>query len=182
MKKSSLAIVGLAVVVIAVVVFSSPKDNVQDSDYAYHINLSESKYGEDGIYRDSFDIEIGELHYFRFVANGDSPQTLRILIGGEFTFFSGDFVLAGTLVETDVSQYYTWKYDWLRDATCDACRSGDTLNPYMQYFESGHYCDTLLECPWWETGGKENVDIVIDPHGNTKGTVSVYIIQEEDCN
>ena len=59
MKKSSLAIVGLAAVVIAVVVFSSPKDNVQDSDYAYHVNLSESKYGEFGVYEESF--EIGDV-------------------------------------------------------------------------------------------------------------------------
>ena len=83
MKKSSLVIVGLAAVVIAVVVFSSPKDNVQDSDYAYHVNLSESKYGEFGIYEESF--EIGDVdcqrfcdYKFRFVPNGDSPQTLSI--------------------------------------------------------------------------------------------------------
>ena len=112
MKKSSLAIVGLAAVVIAVVVFSSPKDNVQDSDYAYHVNLSESKYGEFGIYEESF--EIGNVdcqrfcdYKFRFVPNGDSPQTLSVSISGYNTSFSEDFQLVGTLVETDISQYYT---------------------------------------------------------------------------
>ena len=64
MKKSSLVIIGLAAIVIAVVVFSSPKDNVQDSDYAYYVNLSESKYGEIGIYVESF--EIGDVSCQRF--------------------------------------------------------------------------------------------------------------------
>ena len=150
MKKSSLVIIGLAAGVIAVVVFSSPKDNVQDSDYAYHVNLSESKYGEFGIYEESF--EIGDVdcqrfcdYKFRFVPNGDSPQTLSISISGFNTSFSEDFQLVGTSVETDISQYYTWDYD------------GQKV---------------------FQVSGLEKVKIVIDPHGNIKGTVSVYIIQE----
>ena len=150
MKKSSLAIVGLAVVVITVVVLSSPKDNVQDSDYTYHINLSESKYGEFGVYEESF--EIGDVdcqrfcdYKFKFVPNGDSPQTLSVSIYGDNISFFEDFELVGTLVETDISQYYTWDYD------------GQKI---------------------FQVSGLEEVKIVIDPHENTKGTVSVYIIQE----
>ena len=150
MKKSSLAIVGLAIVVIAVVVLSSPKDNIQDSDSAYHINLSESKYGEIGFYEESF--EIGDVdcqifcdYKFKFVPNGDSPQTLSISISGNNTSFSEDFHLVGTSVETDISQYYTWDYD------------GQKI---------------------FQGSGLENVKISIDPHENTKGTVSVYINQE----
>ena len=150
MKKSSLAIVGLAVVVITVVVLSSPKDNVQDSDYTYHVNLSESKYGEFGIYEESF--EIGNVdcqrfcdYKFKFVPNGDSPQTLSVSISGYNTSFSEDFQLVGTLVETDISQYYTWDYD------------GQKI---------------------FQVSGLEKVKIAIDPHENIKGTVSVYIIQE----
>ena len=150
MKKSSLVIIGLSAVVIAVVVFSSPKDNVQDSDYAYYANLSESKYGEIGIYVESF--EIGDVscqrfcdYKFRFVPNGDSPQTLSISISGDNTSFSEDFQLVGTSVETDISQYYTWDYDGQRV---------------------------------FQVSDLEKVKIVIDPHENIKGTVSVYIIQE----
>ena len=150
MKKSSLAIIGLAAIVIAVVVFSSPKDNVQDSDYAYYVNLSESKYGEIGIYVESF--EIGDVscqrfcdYKFRFVPNGDSPQTLSISISGDNTSFSEDFQLVGTSVETDISQYYTWDYDGQRV---------------------------------FQVSDLEKVKIVIDPHENITGTVSVYIIQE----
>ena len=150
MKKSSLALVGLAAVVITVVVLSSPKDNVQDSDYTYHVNLSESKYGEFGVYEELF--EIGDVdcqrfcdYNFRFVPNGDSPQTLSVSIYGDNISFFEDFELVGTLVETDISQYYTWDYD------------GQKI---------------------FQVSGLEEVKIVIDPHENTKGTVSVYIIQE----
>ena len=150
MKKSSLAIVGLAAVVITVVMLSSPKDNVQNSDYTYHVNLSESKYGEFGVYEELF--EIGDIdcqrfcdYKFRFVPNGDSPQTLSISIYGDNISFLEDFELVGTLVEADISQYYTWDYD------------GQKI---------------------FQASGLEEVKIVIDPHENTKGTVSVYIIQE----
>ena len=150
MKKSSLAIVGLAVVVIAVVVFGSPKDNIQNFDYAYHVNLSESKYGENGVYEELF--EIGDEscqrfcdYKFRFVPNGDSPQTLSISISGNDVSFSEDFQLVGTSVKTDISQYYTWDYD------------GQKI---------------------FQVSGLEKVKIIIDPHENTKGTISVYINQE----
>ena len=150
MKKSSLAIVGLAAVVISVVMLSSPKDNVQNSDYTYHINLSESKYGEFGVYEELF--EIGDIdcqrfcdYKFRFVPNGDSPQTLSVSVSGDNISFLEDFELVGTLVETDISQYYTWDYD------------GQKV---------------------FQVSGVEKVKIVIDPHENIKGTVSIYIIQE----
>ena len=150
MKKSSLAIIGLAAAVIAVVVFSSPKDNIQDSDYTYHVNLSESKYGEFGVYEELF--EIGDVdcqrfcdYNFRFVPNGDSPQTLSISISGDDVSFFEDFELVGTSVETDISQYYTWDY------------AGQKI---------------------FQVSGLENVKIVINPHENTKGTVSVYINRE----
>ena len=77
--------------------------------------------------------------------NGASPQTLSVSISGYNTSFSEDFQLVGTLVETDISQYYTWDYDGQKS---------------------------------FQVSGLENVKISIDPHENTKGTVSVYINQE----
>ena len=147
MKKSNLAIIGLAVIVI-----SSPKDNKldPDSDYVYHVNLSELKYGENETYKELFEIGNENCqrycdYNFRFVPNGDSPQTLSISITGDNTFFSEDFELVGTLVETDISQYYTWDYRGQK-----------------------HF----------EISGIEKVKMIIDPYGNVMGTVSVYIIQE----
>jgi len=152
MKKSNLAIIGLAVIVISIVVISSPKDNKldPDSDYVYHVNLSELKYGENETYKELFEIGNENCqrycdYNFRFVPNGDSPQTLGISITGDNTFFSEDFELVGTLVETDISQYYTWDYRG------------------QKYFE---------------ISGIEKVKMIIDPYGNVMGTVSVYIIQE----
>lgn len=152
MKKSNLAIIGLAVIVISIVVISSPKDNKldPDSEYVYHVNLSELKYGENETYKELFEIGNENCqrycdYNFRFVPNGDSPQTLSISITGDNTFFSEDFELVGTLVETDISQYYTWDYRG------------------QKYFE---------------ISGIEKVKMIIDPYGNVMGTVSVYIIQE----
>ena len=152
MKKSNLAIIGLAVIVISIVVISSPKDNKPDadSDYVYHVNLSELKYGENETYEELFEIGNENCqrycdYNFGFVPNGDSPQTLGISITGDNTFFSEDFELVGTLVETDISQYYTWDYRG------------------QKYFE---------------ISGIEKVKMVIAPYGNVMGTVSVYIIQE----
>ena len=152
MKKSNLAIIGLAVIVISIVVISSPKDNKLDlnSEYVYHVNLSESKYGENGTYEELFEIGNENCqrfcdYSFRFVPNGDSPQTLSISITGDNTFFSENFELVGTLVETDISQYYTWDYRG------------------QKHFEISDI---------------EKVKMVIDPYGNVMGTVSVYIIQE----
>jgi hypothetical protein len=152
MKKSNLAIIGLAVIVISIVVISSPKDNKPDpdSDYVYHVNLSELKYVENETYEELFEIGNENCqrycdYNFRFVPNGDSPQTLSISITGDNTFFSEDFELVGTLVETDISQYYTWDYRGQK-----------------------HF----------EISGIEKVKMIIDPYGNVMGTVSVYIIQE----
>ena len=112
--------------------------------------MSESKYGEFGIYEELF--EIGDIdcqrfcdYKFRFVPNGDSPQTLSVSVSGDNISFLEDFELVGTLVETDISQYYTWDYD------------GQKI---------------------FQVSGLEEVKIVIDPHENIKGTVSIYIIQE----
>jgi len=148
MKKSSIIIIALAVIVITIIWISS-SNNAQNSQEIYHISLSESKYNEYGIFIDEFSISENCQRYcnykFTFVPNGDSPQTLSISIIDETTSFSEDFQLVGTSVNSDISQYYTWDYE------------GE------KYFENS---------------GSGRVNIEINPHGNLKGTVSVYIIQE----
>ena len=150
MKKSSLAIIGLSAVVIAVVVFGSPKDNIQDSDYAYHVNLSESKYGENGIYEESF--EIGDQscqrfcdYKFRFVPNGDSPQKLsiKLLTESGVVLMDNHFELEGTLIDNGISSWYTWDY-----------LSNDNM---LKIDES------------------QQVKIFVNPNGNLKGSVSISL-------
>jgi len=51
-----------------------------------------------------------------FVPMGDSPSKIRIVIKGKSTatspnfYFSEEFVLKGTPVDTGISKYYTWEY------------------------------------------------------------------------
>jgi hypothetical protein len=149
MKKSSIIIIALAVIVITIIWIGS-SNNAQNSQEIYHISLSESKYNKYGIFVDEFAISSENCqrycnYKFTFVPNGDSPQTLSISIIGETVSFSEDFQLVGTSVNSDISQYYTWDYE------------GE------KYFENS---------------GSDRINIEINPHRNMKGTVSVYIIQE----
>ena len=48
---------------------------------------------------------------YHFVPMGDSPERLKISVGGKVhgvEVFSEMFVLEGTLVDTGISEYYTW--------------------------------------------------------------------------
>ena len=51
-----------------------------------------------------------------FVPMGDSPHKITIVIKGKSTttspnfYFSEEFVLKGTPVDTGISKYYTWEY------------------------------------------------------------------------
>ena len=51
-----------------------------------------------------------------FVPMGDSPHKITIVIKGKSTttspnfYFSEEFVLKGTPVDTSISKYYTWEY------------------------------------------------------------------------
>jgi len=50
-------------------------------------------------------------YLFKFVPNGDSPQSLTILLKGENYDFFENFKLKGTLHQTGISEYYTWDYE-----------------------------------------------------------------------
>ena len=113
-KKPILGIICL-VIIPAVIIFGDQvnpdnlKDDEIDGSNVFHIRLADPTLYEKGVYVDYFQVEKG-VYEFRFVPNGDSPQTLSISITGDNTFFSENFELVGTLVETDISQYYTWDY------------------------------------------------------------------------
>ena len=50
---------------------------------------------------------------FEFVPMGDSPERLRITVGGDghgVRVFSEEFILQRELVDTGISKYYTWDY------------------------------------------------------------------------
>jgi len=137
---SGAVVVGIVTVLAALILIPSEKSERRE---IYHVRLADPKLYTDGIFADTFSIEKG-MYQFRFVPNGDSPQTLSIALKGATFSFSEDFELEGTPHETGISTYYTWKY-----------LGQDTI----------------------EVPQDQELQIVIDPHGNTLGPVSVYLIK-----
>ena len=89
---------------------------------------------------------------FDFVPMGDSPERLKISVGGKGSgveVFSEMFILEGTLVDTGISEYYTWDY------------SGN------KNFEI-----SFQQCPNQKTC---NYDIIVERYGNLKGSVSISL-------
>ena len=87
-----------------------------------------------------------------FVPMGDSPHKITIVIKGKSTtspnfYFSEEFVLKGTQVDTDISKYYTWEY----------------VGQKYVYIP--------------EVEGETNYEITIKRSGNLKGSVTISLSQ-----
>ena len=78
-------------------------------DVTYHVTIADPKLYTNGIFTDTFTIQKG-TYQFGFVPNGDSPETLTIILKGTGFSFAEDFQLNGTLHNTGISNYYTWEY------------------------------------------------------------------------
>ena len=83
---------------------------------------------------------------FHFVPMGDSPERLKISVGN---VFSEMFILEGTLVDTGISEYYTWDYTGNKN------------------FEISYE-----QCPNQKTC---NYDIIVERYGNLKGSVTISL-------
>ena len=112
-------------------------------------NISDHVYGPITLER--------EVPYeFHFVPMGDSPERLVISVVqkqmGLATIFSEWFVLEGTLVDTGISQYYTWDYTgpWCGQKFCQI--------EYLQCREK--------TCEY---------DIIVKRYGNLKGSVTISL-------
>ena len=88
-----------------------------------------------------------------FVPMGDSPSKIRIDIKGKSTttspnfYFSEEFVLKGTPVDTGISKYYTWEY----------------VGQKYVYIP--------------EVEGEADYEIRIERSGNLKGSVTISLLQ-----
>jgi len=86
-----------------------------------------------------------------FVPMGDSPHKITIVIKGKSTttspnfYFSEEFVLKGTQIDTDISKYYTWEY----------------VGQKYVYIP--------------EVEGETNYEITIKRSGNLKGSVTISL-------
>ena len=110
MKKIFLVIPVIILIIMIFAASSQPDQSDKKNEPFFHITLADPKQYENGIYSSTFVLEKGD-YSFRFVPNGDSPQTLTISLEGESFDFSENFKLNGTLHETGISEYYTWDYD-----------------------------------------------------------------------
>jgi hypothetical protein len=144
MKKIIAAILVVAITIGAIAVLVSIPSEKSGRVEAYHVRLADPKLYIDGVFSDAFPIKEG-TYQFRFVPNGDSPETLSIVLKGASFSFSHDFKLEGILHETGISTYYTWKY-----------LGQDTI----------------------EISEDQELEIIINPHGNTLGPVSVYLVKQ----
>jgi len=86
-----------------------------------------------------------------FVPMGDSPHKITIVIKGKSTttspnfYFSEEFILKGTPVDTGISKYYTWEY----------------VGQKYVYIP--------------EVEGEANYEITIKRSGNLKGSVTISL-------
>ena len=89
---------------------------------------------------------------FDFVPMGDSPERLKISVvwsGQGVEVFSEMFILEGTLVDTGISEYYTWDYAGNKN------------------FEI-----SFDQCPNQKTC---NYNITVERFGNLKGSVTISL-------
>lgn len=110
MKKVTVGAI-IAAVLIGLIIFLRVSNDLpsQDVDFVFHVRLAEPAMYENGVYQEIFDLPPGEYR-FKFIANGDSPQILSILMEGDDFLFSEDFELEGTAHTTPISEYFTWNY------------------------------------------------------------------------
>ena len=99
-----------AMLIIIVIVLSFNQVDKKNSNIVFHITLADPDLYKNGIYSNTFTVNKGD-YLFKFVPNGDSPQSLTVLLKGENYDFSENFKLKGTLHQTGISEYYTWDYD-----------------------------------------------------------------------
>jgi hypothetical protein len=136
-----LGLVGIAIAVVFGLILTAPSEST-GREQIYHARLADPKQYQDGIFTDTFPIKKG-TYEFRFVLNGDSPQTLGVSLKGSTFSFSEEFELKGT-EHGEIGKYYTWEY-------------------------LGQSKIEVLD--------DQELQIVLNPHGNVLGPFSIYLIK-----
>jgi hypothetical protein len=98
------------VLIIVVIGLSFSQDDKKNSNVVFHVTLADPNLYKNGVYSNIFTVNKGD-YLFKFVPNGDSPESLTILLKGENYKFSENFKLKGISHQTGISEYYTWDYD-----------------------------------------------------------------------
>ena len=109
MNKKILLIPIIVIFVVIMMNFSSDENN-KKNDTVFHITLADPNLYVNGIFTDELILEKGE-YIFRFVPNGSSPEILSISLTNNALNFVEDFQLEGISHKTEISEYFTWKYE-----------------------------------------------------------------------
>ena len=97
-------------------------------------------------------LERNVQYKFEFVPMGDSPEQLKISVvwsGQGVQVFSEMLYLEGTLVDTGISEYYTW-----------------------DYVGNKNFEVSFEQCPNQKTC---NYDITVERYGNLEGSVTISL-------
>ena len=156
-------------------------DNPENEEVVFHVTLADPALYElnNGRYFDNFMLEEEGWYEFRFVASGDSPNRLSIGLtqkDGSSTIRHSDFLLDNegvrysnvrifeedfdkqrTLVETEISSWYTWDY----------------LGEKRFHFDPNRY----LTAEGSRNVTDAKIEFVIVPSGITYGPVSIDLIK-----
>ena len=109
MNKKIILIPIVLILTIIIVSFSS-NETSNENNTLFHVTLADPNLYVDGIYSEVLSIDKGE-YFFRFVPNGSSPEVLSVTINGDEFHFSENYNLIGSPHQTEISEYFTWKYD-----------------------------------------------------------------------
>ena len=109
MNKKILLVPIIVIFVVIMMNFSS-NEGSKESDVVFHVTLADPNLYVNGIFTDELILEKGE-YIFRFVPNGSSPEILSISLTNNALNFVEDFQLEGISHKTEISEYFTWKYE-----------------------------------------------------------------------
>jgi len=144
---------GIVLAAIIGVVFAGAQINPNnpENEGVLSIRMASSEWDDRQTVRASLpNLEEG-TYKLGFVPMGDSPHKITIVIKGKSTttspnfYFSEEFVLKGTPVDTGISKYYTWEY----------------VGQKYVYIP--------------EVEGETNYEITIKRTGNLKGSVTISL-------
>ena len=146
MQKKIGGYIAIAVVITVAMVIFSGFDSTPESNVSFHVRLADPSMYNDGVYTDLFSVESGQ-YSFRFTPNGDSPQTLSI-----------------TITQVGFEKQILFSEDFLLKGT----EQGTESARYYSWDYLGQKQVSFSE--------DKEVSIIIDPHGNIRGPVSVELI------
>ena len=120
----------ITIIILAIILVSlTSNETSEKKKNLFHVTLADSNLYVNGVYTEVFSIEKGE-YFFRFVPNGSSPENLSIILNGNTFNFSENFQLIGTLHQTGISEYFTWKYDGQKNIVIPEMQEVSiTINP-----------------------------------------------------